>query len=252
MGTHIYSGSLVRFFTNEWENEIQRWARENGHGYRPSWWSGKEPKWPTREEAATRLGRMRSEVIQKFHLEPETALWRDNVAEYHTIKLHAEGREAIKIVTAHLHRPDLPFPTKMPQDPELDPAYAEAGKKGYLIGPIAAFDCSLIVPGNFGGVGFVTSPMNEQVLLCSIGFLRAALDYVATGYWKGAAKPQQWRKRGLIFSRDSGSMSKASWWKFKRDAEPKGSLKGNAEFAFGVYSEMVAFADTHGTAIAIW
>ena len=237
MGTHIYSGSLVRFYTNDWENEVQRYARESGHTYSTNW-SGKEPSWPTRDEAAARLGQMRSDLLRTIELEPESALWRGDVADYHTIKLHAEAREAIKIVAAHLHRPDLPFPTEMPEDAQLDPAYAEAADKGYLIGPIAAFDCSLIIPGRFERVTFVASPLNERVLLCSTEFLRASLYFVANGFWNATVKPAEWRARGLIFARG--------------DEEPDEALKGNAEFAFGVYSEMLKYSDAHATAIAIW
>ncbi len=251
MGTHIYSGSLVRYYTNEWENEIQRVARENGHTYKTSW-EGEEPNWPTRDEAVTRLGRMRSDLLHSLALNRQSVLWRDDIADYHTIKLHAEAREAIKIAAAHLHRPDLPFPKRMPRDPGLDPAYAEAADKGYLIGPIAAFDCALIVHGDFGGVRFVTSPIDERVLLCSIEFLRAALNFVATGFWNDATKPKEWRERGLIFARDSGSISAADGLTEQWDEEPEESLRGNAEFAFGVYSEIVEFADAHETAIAIW
>jgi hypothetical protein len=94
-------------------------------------------------------------------------------------------REAIKIVAAHLHRPDLPFPMQMPKNRDEDPAYAEAGAKGHLIGPIAAFDCSLIVHGQFDGVMWVRSPLGERVLTCSVEFLRASLRFVLTGFWNG-------------------------------------------------------------------
>jgi hypothetical protein len=56
-----------------------------------------------------------------------------------------------------------------------------------------------------------------------------------------------------VFARDSGQLSmqgeavEAVW-----DEEPAESLRGNAEFAFGVYSEILDFADKKKTAIAIW
>jgi hypothetical protein len=199
------------------------------------------------------LGNLHETLIRELELSPHHVLWRDDVAEYHTIKLHAEGRDAIKIAAAHLHRPDLPFPTQIPADCESDPAYAEAGAKGYLIGPIAAFDCSLILHGPFDGVSWAPSPLGEQVLMCSVDFLRAGLQFVSNGLWNGETRPVEWRRRGLMFARDSAQLSaqdgavEANW-----DDEPAESLKGNAEFAFGVYSEILDFADQHRTAIAIW
>jgi|CXWL01.1.fsa_nt_gi hypothetical protein len=243
MGVHIYSGSLVRFYTNNWENEIQRWARENGVKYQSSF-AGPTPAWPTSDEATEHLAWMRSTFEHGVS-------WNDDETDYHTIKLHQEGRDALTLVAAHLHRPDLPMPLSMPADPMDDVALAEAGPKGYLIGPIAAFESSLIVPGDFDGVTFVESPLHERVLTCSTKFLRNAMAFVRKGYWSDSVEPDSWLNRGLIYARDSGSVDVASG-DFTADDEPEGSLQGNAEFAFGAYSSVLAFSDKHNTAIAIW
>ena len=253
MGVHIYTGSLVRFYTNNWENEIQRIARENGHSYRTKWEGEVEPKWPSPELAAQRLDDLQAAITRDLKLTPGSVLWRDDIPDYHTTKLHAEGREAIKLVAAHFQRPDLPFPARMPRNCDEDPAYMEAAAKGYLIGPIAAFDCSLIVHAPFDGVMWVRSPLGELVLTCSVEFLSAALHFVSEGFWNGETKSEEWRRRGLVFARDSGRLQfqgnviETSW-----DEEPAESLKGNAEFAFGVYTDILDFACKNKTAIAIW
>lgn len=243
MGVHIYSGSLVRFYTNDWENEIQRWARENGVEYQSSF-SGESPSWPTVEKAKEHLAWMRSTF-------ESAASWNDDETDYHTIKLHQEGRDALALVAAHLQRPDVPMATTMPDDMMSDVAYAEAGPKGYLIGPIAAFDCSLILPGDFDGVRFVESPMREKVLTCSTEFLKAAMAYVSKNYWNDCVDPKAWIERGLVHARESGFVDVESGG-FVAEKEPENSLKGNAEFAFGVYSSVLTFSDSHNTAIAIW
>lgn len=253
MGVHIYTGSLVRFYTNDWENEIQRFCRESGHSYKTTWQGESEPKWPSSELAAQRLNDLQDAIVRDLGLPSDSVLWRDDVADYHTIKLHTEAREAIKIVAAHLHRPDLAFPAQMPKNCDEDPAYAEAGAKGYLIGPIAAFDCSLIVHGAFDGVTWAVSPLGERVLTCSVEFLRAGLLFVSNGFWNGKTTPKEWRQRGLVFARDSGQLSRqGDVVEAVRDEEPAESLKANAEFAFGVYTEILDFADKNKTAIAIW
>lgn len=243
MGVHIYSGSLVRFYTNNWENEIQRWARESGFDYQSSY-SGEAPTWPTADEAREHLAWMRSTF------EPGVS-WEDDGEDYHTIKLHQEGRDALALVAAHLHRSDLAMPTTMPADLMSDVAYAEAGSKGYLIGPIAAFDASLILPGNFDGVRFVESPLGEQVLTCSTAFLRSAMAFVSDNYFDDGVDPAAWIDRGLIYAHGSGHVDAASG-EFIADEQPENSLKGNAQFAFGVYSRLLAFSREHNTAIAIW
>jgi hypothetical protein len=64
MGLHIYSGSLVRFFTNDWENEIQQLARKHGIEYQTSFPEG-EPDWPTRNAAIEHLSWMRSTLAAR-------------------------------------------------------------------------------------------------------------------------------------------------------------------------------------------
>jgi hypothetical protein len=248
MGLHIYSGSLVRFYTHDWENEIQRMARERGIEYQASW-PGGEPKWPSKAEAAEHLAWMRQSIIEKQKLPATEALWDDAVDDYHTIKLHHEAREAITIVSAHLHRPDLPMPRTMPHEEFGDNAYNEASAKGYLIGPIAAFESALVLPGAFDGIMFVESPLKEQVLTCSKAFLRKALAFVREGYWGGSVSPHEWTERGLGFARGSGGERDGEW---VADEEPEESLRLNAEFAFGVYSSMLDFSDSNRTAIATW
>lgn len=248
MGLHIYSGALVRFYTNDWENEIKKFAREQGIEYQRAW-NGDEPVWPTKDEAIEHLAWMRETIIETMK-PPDAALWNDSIAEYHTIKLHDEAREAICLVAAHLHRPDLLMPQRMPDEAYRDQAYKEAGAKGYLIGPIAAFESALIVPCPFDGVSLIQSPLDEQVLTCSTALLRKALDFVREGYWRGEVDSRNWAERGLGFSRNSGyrDENSAQWIAC---AEPEESLRLNAEFAFSVYSSMLEFSDANGTAIAL-
>ena len=246
MGLHIYSGSLVRFFTNDWENEIQRMARENGYTYQASYPDG-EPNWPTRAKALEHVGWMQSLMAEDAASESETVGWLDDVEEYHTIKLHDEAREALLIVSAHLRRPELPMPTQMPKSVDDDVAFAEAAAKGYLVEAIAPFEASLFIPGTFARVSFIEDPLGTKRLTCSTERLRAALQNVKLRFWQDRVAPEEWLERGLTFARRSGAKSADGDWIM--DAEPPDSLKRNAEFGFAVYSNLLAFSDRHRTAI---
>ena len=74
MGVHIYSGSLIRFYTNDWENEIQRTARENGYSYNTVWPDGRGPCWPSPDIAAQRLAVLHASLIEELNLPPESVL----------------------------------------------------------------------------------------------------------------------------------------------------------------------------------
>lgn len=246
MGLHIYSGSLVRFFTNEWENEIQRVARERGFEYQAHYPDG-EPNWPTREKALRHVTWMKSTIQESLETASETLRWCDDVDEYRTVKLHGEAREALLMVAAHLRRPDLPMPTQMPPTIDDDVAFAEAGEKGYLVEAIAPFEASLFIPGVFARVSFIEDPLGDKRLTCSTERLRLALQHVKRQYWHDQVSLDAWLERGLVYARGSGTTLDSGDW--IADTEPQNSVRGNAEFGFAVYSSLLEFSDRHQTAI---
>jgi hypothetical protein len=249
MGLHIYSGSLVRYFTNDWENEIQRYARENGIEYQMHYADG-EPKWPAREAAADHITWMKTTLSTSPGVGANALLWNDEVEPYHTIKLHDEAREAIAIISAHLQRPDLPMPSKMPAVPGEDAAYAEAGSKGYLVTAIAPLEASLVIPGSYARISMIEDPLGQKRLTCSTARLREALDSVQKRVWADGARPAEWLERGLVYARNSSSSKEIDGsWVEERDEEPENSLRENAEFAFAVLTSMLAFSDRHHCAI---
>jgi hypothetical protein len=260
VGLHIYSGSLVRFFCNDWENEIQQMVRDPDfrramldRGYRFNEvqvaYPDGEPVWPTPEAAAAHVTRMRERIVSTIAV-PADLSWNDNVGDYRTHKLHGEGLEAIVIVAAHLHRRELPMPEQMPVRLQDDPAYAEAEAKGYFFGGVAVLSSALIVPGTFDGFVVVDDPLGAKRLTTSTKCLRGALEDLKRVYWGGHVDPLAWRERGLSFARNSGMSEKvdgtlATKW----DPEPEHSLRGNAEYAFGVFTSMLEFAEQNHAAI---
>jgi hypothetical protein len=242
MGLHIYSGSLVRFFTNDWENEIQRMAREKGFEYQARYPDG-EPEWPTRGKASEHVAWMRSTIEAGLDATSEKLSWHNDPSEYLTIKLHVEAREALLVVAAHLRRPELPMPKQMPPSLDDDVAFAEAGKKGYLVEAIAPFEASLFIPGTFSRVSFMQDPLGSERLTCSTERLRLALENLKHQYWQDRTTPAEWLERGLVYARGAGSKAANGDW--VAEQEPPDSLRGNAEFAFAVYSKLLQFSDRH-------
>lgn len=250
MGLHIYAGSLVRFYKHDWENEIARLARENGIAYETAWATG-EPKWPNDAKARKRVREMRRVLEKKFRA--ASIDWDDDAESYDTVKLHDEGREALVLAAAHTHRPDLPWPTQMPREAYEDIAYSEAAAKKYLVGPIAGFESSLVIPGTFQGLTFIRSPLDEEVLTCSTAFLSAALDAVKASYLSDDAQQDAWLADGLAYSRNASTSEKVEGvWVERSEPEPADSFLGNVRFAYSAYRRMLSFSNAHRCAIALW
>ena len=159
--------------------------------------------------------RIRSKLLISADNVEREIFWNEDVQEYITFKLHDEAREAIAIVAAHLHRPDLNMLDRMPDDPMHDVAYSEAGSKGYLLDAIVPFESSLIIPGNFTKVSMFDDPLGDKRLTCSTARLRNILGRLEKEYWGGAVHPSAWLEGGLVFARDAvfTSKSEISGWR---------------------------------------
>jgi hypothetical protein len=249
MGLHIYAGSLFRFFTNDWDNEIKQWSRENGAEYEAIYLDSR-PEQPTKEAISAHIDWMKGILAQSIGIAGSNGVWNDDIKEYMTYKLHDEGREALTIVSAHLCRPDLTMPDKMPVDLLEDQALSEAGEGGYLLDAIAPIESSLLIPGDFTKVLRIVDPLGDGRLICSTGRLRTVLERLKSQYWNGVVQPSAWLERGLVYARGASTVRMVGdKWVETREAEPTDSLRGNAEFAFSVYSEILAFSQRHGAPI---
>src|SRR6185295_17613013 len=116
MALDIYVGSLVRFYTDDWENVVQREAREQGIQY-----SRIAPGGPSTPPA-------RGEV------EPAIAAWRDALNQglgnnlslplvwseaadspYFTDRPGYSGYSGLMLWAAYADRPELPRPDQLPE-----------------------------------------------------------------------------------------------------------------------------------------
>jgi hypothetical protein len=248
LGLHIYTGSLVRFFTNDWENEIQKMSRHNGIEYRTHYANG-EPKWSTRPEAESFVTWLRGTFAAKRGVAPDQLLWTDDASDYQTFKLHDEGREAIAILSAYQFRPDLTLPKRMPAEPYDDPAVTDAQLQGYMFEALLPFDAELLIPGTFEDVSFVQDALGRKRLCCSTQRLRLALQRIRSQAFGNEPDFPTWLAEGLCYARGSGEVLPDGT--MKKEIEPEGSLARNAMFGFAVYSTILDFSDRHGAAIVV-
>ena len=248
MGLHIYSGSLVRFFTNDWENEIEKLARLNGWKYTMHYPDG-EPEWPSVEDAEDFSRWLANLILGQEGTRNDQLQWKDDLIDYHTFKLHDEGRESMAIISAHEFRPELPLPGNMPDEPYADQAVDEASAGKYSLDALLPFDAELLLPGEFSYVSFVEDPLHRRRLCCSTSRLRKALKKIEAGTFGGQIDVEGWLRNGLVYARNAGKV--ADDGTLVKEPEPQDSLLRNAMFGFAVYSSILDFSDRYGSAIVV-
>lgn len=248
MGLHIYSGSLVRFFTNDWENEIKKLSRLNGWKYTMHYPDG-EPNWPSVADVEDFSRWLSDLILRQVDTTPDQLQWKDNQFDYHTFKLHDEAREAMTIVSAHEFRPELVLSRQMPDEPYADQAIDEASARNYSVDALLPFDAELLLPGEFAYVSFVEDPLNRRRLCCSTARLRKALERIEAGTFGGKIDIESWLRNGLCYSRNAGRV--ADDGTFVKEPEPQDSLLRNAMFGFAVYASILEFSDRNGAAIIV-
>jgi hypothetical protein len=250
MGLHIYAGPLCRYFSNDWENEIAQWARANGHNYKDQYGDDGEPSWPTPADAVAQSARLRDTIAATLKISDPDPLWIEEVGEYVTVKLHEESRWALGMVSASLWRPDLVRSTKMPPDPYLDAAYAEAHTQDYKWEAIAPFEASLIVPGRSDILTVVEDPLGQSRLVCATNVVRRALDKLKTEFWGGKVAPNVWLSRGLAWGLNARSEELIDGeWVVAPEPQPSDAVKGNAEFGYAVLDYMLNYSESRSVPI---
>ncbi|MBI1825617.1 MAG: hypothetical protein HYR83_04450 [Planctomycetes bacterium] len=125
MALDLYVGTMTRFYRREWENVVQRQAREQGVKYNIIHANGEPPApAPANEirEIVTLWCRRLSHDLVQDGFAPVSWDESDDKS-YFTDRPGFDGYAALLIWAAHLEHPDLPLPQELPRTWTDDAAY---------------------------------------------------------------------------------------------------------------------------------
>lgn len=151
MAFDVYVGSLTRFYRREWENVVQRSAREQGLEYRMIYAGGTPPPPPDAGVLQQAVQNWREMLNANLREQLPEPLWWDESQEapYFTDRPGWEGYRGALLWAAYQEHPAMTRPRLLPADCAGDPAYersvayASLSKYGHLLTP------SLWLPGDF-------------------------------------------------------------------------------------------------------
>lgn len=228
MALHIYVGSLTRYYAGDWENVIQKQARE----------AGTQPP-PAQSESGEDAIRDPAEI------RPIVVEWRQGIAvalkesitdpfdwdessdaPYATDQLTREALWALRLWAAYTEHPDLARPTGPVADPAADPAFLRSNSpEGTSAYHQVVRDIEIWLPWSFAFTFRAeTAAGGGKVGLGSVPTLRSQLAELNQKTWRASSEGTLagWRKEG---------------------APPGAPLEVAAKHAFGVLYPLAALAE---------
>lgn len=186
MGLDVYAGTLTRYYSDDWETEWARQAREAGtqsmtvrvdeHGAARE--AGKGDPDEVRREVLAWRGALNEAILQDLDASNAPKLdWNEGADQpYFTGKPDWDGYAALMLHAAHAIRPDIGRPEGVPGDWRNDQAYkASTGENlddspcGYIMAP------ELWLPGEFLFLFRCTELRGHEVIVGSTEALLANL-----------------------------------------------------------------------------
>jgi hypothetical protein len=233
MALHIYVGSLTRYYAGDWENVIQKQAREAGNA----------PPAPAADEDALRdPGEIRP-IVLEWRQGIAAALkesitdpfdWDESDAPYSTDQITRDALWALRLWAAYTEHPELPRPTAPVADPASDPAFLLSNNpEGTSAYHQIVRDIDLWLPWSFAFTFRAETPAAAgKVGLGSVPTLRAQLAELNQKTWRASSE---------------GTL--ASW---RKEAPPPGApLEVAAKYAFGVLYPLAALAEKRRSVIKL-
>src|SRR5579862_4337734 len=196
MGLDIYVGSLTRYYSQQWETVVQRWARENGYtvtvvGRESSHASVTDPSqiepvvhaW--RALVSRRLSGSLSQPLD----------WQDDMSRpYFTDKPDWDGWGALMLWAAHAEMPSVPLPVEFPENCFDAPLFHTWRSRPQETFVRAVLNCGWWLPGDDRFVFEMEDVASRNRIM---GFGSQLLDELNVMSWKASpGEVEAWRKEG--------------------------------------------------------
>lgn len=249
MGLDLYAGPLTRYYSGDWQTEMQRL------GALIVYTDGRAP-WIGREEAKAKVERFHSRLAEKLapydYVLPE---WNEAAGDdYATVKPDHRGREALLLWAAYIHRRDLKRPFDAPADVSTDKAYRESmGEVKYYEPHLLTLDAEIFVPAEADFALAVEAPLGGEKLVSSAQSLMNTLMWINEHSWNAdSGQSDLWLERGLphdevfefrVDSDGAGSpLQKILSFARRKVWAPKDRLQQAAQYGFAAYKRMLRFS----------
>jgi hypothetical protein len=256
MGLDLYAGTVTRYLTGNWQTIAQR-----EFGARIIYADGEAP-WIIHNEAVATVSAWKEYLRSAFKEFADLSWNESEEAPYDSDKPDHEGRQALVLWTAYIHRPDLQRPKSRIVDSESDPAYEQAVDQKYYFGPMAVLESQVFIPSPVPFWTFGKNWNGDDCAIATTAQLRAALDFVNSNSWRAQRDDfKQWRLDGLPTDAVYEEVERRSFWPWrknpvkkyiKKDLPPPGDwFQQAAQHGYAIYFSLLEFSEQHGVPILV-
>jgi hypothetical protein len=178
MAFDVYVGTMTRYYRREWENVVQRMAREQGIKYNMIYAGGEPPPPPPAEEiqlAVSAWSHMLSEGLKS--LEVGAISWDESDRQpYFSDRPGWPGYTGLLLWAAYAENPDLPLPAALPESWIDDPAYQKSTDEGFTSRYLQILRAQLWIPADFNAVADGPDLCQNKTCIGSTFELKRQLD----------------------------------------------------------------------------
>jgi hypothetical protein len=197
MGLDVYVGSLTRYYSRQWENKVQKWARETGTPVRVVRQDDSPPPDAAAIEPAARAWRDTLSEALAEHGIPALS-WEESLkAPYFTDRPAWDCYSALLVWAAHADNPDVPLPETAPEDWRQDPAYRAVEESRSIRYPHLLRRTEFWLPADFEFTFAAEDLTGTQAFFGSSAGLLRELGELNRHTWRATpAHLADWREAG--------------------------------------------------------
>jgi hypothetical protein len=243
----VFVGTMTRFYRRDWENVVQRMAREQGTPYKMIY-AGGEPEVPVpadeMREAVMDWCKGLSNALQSQGCGPVE--WDEaDERPYFTARPAWRGYSALLVWAAHAEHPDLPLPTEAPESWADDPAFQRSTVREFKSRYGTILEPQVWLPTKFPFVFGGPTLASEETCIGSVFTLKEQLDEL---YQQTAVHLQSLKDAEMSVT---GPAKKQTFFKrlwSRKTTEPspaKPALAAVAKFGLSVFRDLAAKACEH-------
>ena len=248
MGLDLYSGSLSKFYAREYETPQARFAKENNLPHQTLYAEGGGPL--DREKAKQAISVFLKNLSEYFvQSNGEFTSWDETKDLYLTEQLHEECFKALQVMCLSAYRKE-DFVGAFDDAEKIDSFLSMKSREEYFESGHAVLECQLFVPGIHDQCTPADDGIGGRVIMTTTSNLRQILDMMNSKIWGNNAQPKKWFERGPVARGKVMEVKRGflPWKKTVKEVDavlPANPLMRNAEYAFGVFSTLLSFAEKH-------